>query len=103
MMNPALAPAGKSSLMLQSRASHRWMDNWGGGDRERYRLLKEKAMQTLIDRTAGLIPGLQECIEHKDAATPLTYERFTQNTMEQVPPGAGTPGNCSSIIHWAPT
>ncbi|HQE66990.1 MAG TPA: hypothetical protein PLE05_09160, partial [Bacillota bacterium] len=26
------------------------------------------------------IPGLKECIEYKDAATPLTYERFTRNT-----------------------
>lgn len=80
MVNPAHAPSGKSSLMLQVRATHRWMDDWGGGNREVYRQLKQKAMDTLIDRTAGLIPGLKECVEYKDAATPLTYERFTQNT-----------------------
>jgi len=80
MVNPALAPEGKSSLMILSRAPQHWMDNWGGGNRERYRLLKEKAMHNIIDRTEALIPGLKEHIEYKDAATPLTYERFTQNT-----------------------
>lgn len=80
MVDPDHAPSGKSSLMLQVRATHKWMDNWGAGDREVYRQLKQKAMDTVIERAAGLIPGLKECIEYKDAATPLTYERFTHNT-----------------------
>lgn len=80
MLNPELAPEGKSSLMLQSRAPYHWMNNWGGGDKETYKQLKEKAMNTIISRASELIPGLKECIDYKDAATPLTYERFTQNT-----------------------
>lgn len=80
MMNPGLAPDGKSSLMIQCRTPHHWMDNWGGGDKGKYAQLKEEAINTIIDRAAGLIPGLKECIVYKDAATPLTYERFTQNT-----------------------
>jgi len=80
MVNPAHAPSGKSSLMLQVRAIHQWMDNWGTGDREVYRQLKQKAMDKVIDRAAVLIPDLKDCIDYKDAATPLTYERFTHNT-----------------------
>lgn len=80
MLNPRLAPEGKSSLMLQTKVPYRWMNNWGGEDREAYRLLKEKAMDAMIDSISRLIPGLKGCIEYKDAATPLTYERFTQNT-----------------------
>lgn len=80
MVNPKHAPEGKCSLMLQSLAPYHWMNNWGGGDREVYAQLKEKAMNAVIDGASGLIPGLKECIEFKDAATPLTYERFTHNT-----------------------
>ncbi|NPV91676.1 MAG: NAD(P)/FAD-dependent oxidoreductase [Firmicutes bacterium] len=80
ILNPAHAPDGKSSLMLHTIVPYRWMNNWGGGDKEAYRQLKEKAMDAMIDNVSRLIPGLQECIEYKDAATPLTYERFTHNT-----------------------
>ena len=80
MVNSKLAPEGKSSLMLQTKAPYRWMNNWGGGDKEAYRHLKEEAMDAMIDSASRLIPGLKECIEYKDAATPLTYERFTHNT-----------------------
>ena len=80
MVNPRLAPEGKSSLMLQTVVPYRWMNNWGGGDREVYGQLKEKAMDALIGSASRMIPGLKECIGYKDAATPLTYERFTRNT-----------------------
>jgi phytoene dehydrogenase-like protein len=80
LMNPALAPAGKSSLMLQAICPLRWMDNWGGGDKERYRELKDQVMEALIDKAAAVVPELREHIELKDAATPLTYERYTGNT-----------------------
>jgi phytoene dehydrogenase-like protein len=42
--------------------------------------LKEKAMNTMIDKASRLIPELREYIDYKDAATPLTYERFTHNS-----------------------
>lgn len=80
MVNPKHAPEGKSSLMLQTTVPYHWMNNWGGGDKEAYEQLKRKAMDAMIDRASGLIPGLKKCIEYKDAATPLTYERFTHNT-----------------------
>lgn len=80
MVNPKLVPEGKSSLMLQAKAPYRWMDNWGGGDKEVYGQLKEKAMDAMIDSASRLIPGLKEYVEYKGAATPLTYERFTHNT-----------------------
>lgn len=80
MVNPKHAPEGKSSLMLQTMVPYHWMDNWGGGDKEVYGQLKEKAMDAMIDSASRLIPGLKTYIEYKDAATPLTYERFTHNT-----------------------
>ena len=80
MINPKLAPEGKSSLMLQTKAPNRWMNNWGNGDKTVYGQLKETAMDAMIENISRLIPGLMDYIEYKDAATPLTYERFTQNT-----------------------
>jgi len=80
LMNADLAPEGKSSLMIQTMTPHQWMNNWGGSDRETYRNLKEKAKNALIDKAVALIPNIRDYIEFEDAATPLTYERYTANT-----------------------
>jgi phytoene dehydrogenase-like protein len=80
LLNPSLAPAGKSSLMLQVMAPTNWMEQWGAGDRQRYCELKEKVKKTLIQKASAVIPNLHALIEFEDAATPLTYERYTQNT-----------------------
>jgi len=78
--DPSLAPEGKSGLMIQVVAPTHWMNNWGGGDREKYRALKEGVKQDLIAKAAAVIPGLPSRIEYSDLATPLTYERYTENT-----------------------
>ena len=79
-MNAELAPEGQSSLMIHAMTPHRWMNDWGGGDRETYRQLKDKVKNALIDKAAAFIPGIRELIEFEDAATPLTFERYTHNT-----------------------
>ncbi len=91
LMNPALAPEGKSSLMLQAVCPHRWLDDWGGGDRERYEELKERAAGALIDKASAVVPELKEHLEVVDAATPLTYERYTGNS-----------GGATSAWSWNP-
>lgn len=80
LMNTDLAPPGKSSLMIQTVCPHRWMDNWGGGDGKKYRELKLRARQAMIQKASLVIPELEGNIEFVDAATPLTYERYTHNT-----------------------
>jgi phytoene dehydrogenase-like protein len=80
LMNPDLAPEGKSSLMIQAMCPHHWMNNWGRGDRETYLSLKEKAENALIKRAAAIIPNIIDYIEFEDTATPRTYERYTHNT-----------------------
>jgi phytoene dehydrogenase-like protein len=91
LFNPQLAPAGKSSLMLMTFSPTGWMNNWGGGDKQKYKQLKEKAKADLIKKASVLIPDLPSYIEFQDAATPLTYERFTGNT-----------GGASSAWSWNP-
>jgi phytoene dehydrogenase-like protein len=80
LINEELAPKGKSSLMISCMVPFRWMNNWGNGDRKIYKELKERVKKTLIKRAAVLIPGIDKHIEFEDAATPLTYERYTGNT-----------------------
>ncbi|MBE0433172.1 NAD(P)/FAD-dependent oxidoreductase [candidate division WOR-3 bacterium] len=80
MLHEKNAPDGKSSLMIQTPAPYRWMNNWGNGDREVYRRLKDKAKRAMIRKAAVIIPGIEKHIEFEDAATPLTYERYTGNT-----------------------
>lgn len=91
LKNPALAPAGKSSLMISALVPHQWMNNWGNGDHAIYEQLKWQVAETLIQRAAAVIPGLLESIELKDAATPLTFERYTGNT-----------GGATSAWSWNP-
>jgi phytoene dehydrogenase-like protein len=78
--NPNLAPEGKSSLMIMAMCPHKWMNNWGGGDKEEYKKLKENVKKVLIEKAATIIPNLNKYIEFNDAATPLTFERYTHNT-----------------------
>jgi phytoene dehydrogenase-like protein len=78
--DPGLAPEGKSGLMIQAMSPYRWMDNWGGKDRPRYRELKEKVKQALIAKASAVIPDLAGRIIFSDLATPRTYERYTGNT-----------------------
>ena len=80
MLDKGNAPSGKSSLMIQSPVPLHWMDNWGGGNREVYKRLKKEATQILVQRASAIIPDLEKYIEFEDAATPLTYERYTHNT-----------------------
>jgi len=80
IMNPDLAPSGKSSLMLQALSHSDWMKNWGAPDKEKYKQLKDKVRKTLIRRAEAIIPNLGTLVEYEDAATPLTYERYTHNT-----------------------
>lgn len=81
LVNPSLAPEGKSSIMLHTLAGYEWMNNWGGGRKsEKYKELKEMAKQELIRRAGKIIPNLESRIVFQEAATPLTYERYTHNT-----------------------
>ena len=91
MADSSLAPDGKSSLMLMAMPPVKWMNNWGDGNKEQYKKLKENAMGALIKKAEIIIPGLSKYIEFQDAATPLTYERFTHNS-----------GGATSAWSWNP-
>jgi all-trans-retinol 13,14-reductase len=83
----ALAPHGCSSLQLMTiapaqRSHWRVGNDDAPGDRRysrtpSYRALKRELSERMIDGAAELIPGIREHIVWKEAATPITHERYT--------------------------
>ncbi len=83
LQDPALAPGGKSVVILQCAASEKSLDRWGtrGGKRtEKYRALKKEVARQLIANAETVLPGLSERIELQIESTPLTLQRYTLNS-----------------------
>ncbi|MBT3311056.1 MAG: NAD(P)/FAD-dependent oxidoreductase [Desulfobacterales bacterium] len=81
---PELMPEGKSAITVQILTNYKWMDNWGtGGDDtarpEKYRELKNKVADDVLDMVENVIPDIREKIEFLDVSTPLSTIRFTLN------------------------
>jgi phytoene dehydrogenase-like protein len=84
-----LAPEGFTNLQIMTLAPREY-DVWGvergpadGGRYHRdpeYRRRKEALVEQLIDTSQQLIPDLREHIVWKEAATPVSQERFTRST-----------------------
>jgi phytoene dehydrogenase-like protein len=76
--DPALAPAGKTSLKVLFKTSYAY---WQAlrVDRARYDEEKHQIAETVIAQLDGRFPGLAQQVEAVDVATPLTIERFTGN------------------------
>jgi prolycopene isomerase len=76
--DPSIAPKGKQSLFVG------WLDDYKDweslkGDDAAYRARKAAVTDELITRAEEFLPGLRAHIEVQDAASPLTYERYTSN------------------------
>jgi prolycopene isomerase len=78
MVDPTVAPAGKHALTIASLSPY---DDWEGvkNNRHAYKAKKAAFVDDLITRAEEFLPGLRAHIEDKDAASPLTYERYTNN------------------------
>jgi prolycopene isomerase len=74
----SIVPTGKHSLFVG------WLDNYEDwkllkDDAAAYRTRKAAVVDELITRAEEFLPGLRAHIEIQDAASPLTYERYTSN------------------------
>jgi phytoene dehydrogenase-like protein len=88
-VSPHIAPAGHTNLQIMTLAPRDyavWNVDKGpteGGRYHRdpdYRKRKEALTDHLIDVSQQVIPDLREHIVWKEAATPVSQERFTQST-----------------------
>jgi prolycopene isomerase len=82
---PHLAPAGKSSMVVQVFNSYRWQNGWKTGTddpfarNQEYRELKQKVLDDIIKKTEYIVPGLSDKIIYKELATPRSMSRWTLN------------------------
>lgn len=83
-LEPSYAPAGKSSVILIKLAPYSYKNNWmigpEGARTKRYQSLKKEVADKMVMMAEKVIPDLSKHIIVKDAATPLTFERYTWNT-----------------------
>jgi prolycopene isomerase len=80
----SVAPSGKGVLTIHCPAMMSHHENWhaenGKVRGKAYRDFKQQFSETLIRRVEeDFAPGLSDHIETMEAATPLTYERYTGN------------------------
>jgi phytoene dehydrogenase-like protein len=77
--NPMLAPKGMHTVSISVFTPYELFTD-GNRVNPRYAEIKEEIARKIIDMTEKVIPGLSSHIIVREAATPLTYERFTLNT-----------------------
>lgn len=81
--DPDLAPEGKAVLVIRTEAPHdpflSFRDREGGRTPD-YHAYKMLLAETLIKEAASLLPGLEDCVETVDVATPLTFEERAGRT-----------------------
>lgn len=76
--DPSIAPPGKHALFLGRLSPY---EEWEAlkADKEAYQARKLAVTRQLIDHATEFLPSLTEHIEVQEAASPLTYERYTSN------------------------
>lgn len=73
----SFAPSGKAAMMVMLPGRYGfWQRIYG---RRTYDIEQIQVERQVIELLEGFYPGIQEQIEVKDVATPLSYERFTGN------------------------
>jgi phytoene dehydrogenase-like protein len=76
--DPSLAPTGKSVMEVMIRSDYAYWQNLFG--RRVYDTEQREVTDRLVERIERYHPGLSAAIEVRDEATPLTYERYTNNS-----------------------
>jgi len=92
LLDPTLAPAGQHLMKVLVTAPYHYREEWGKGDFERYRSIKEEFSQMLLQQLESrLVPDLKRHLLFYEAATPLTLERYTGNEKGAMYGLASTP------------
>lgn len=89
VLDPTLAPPGKGTMIIHCPAYLDYQKQWQTGaglDRgAEYQAAKQAFAEILLDRLeATFLPGLRRHIEVMEIATPVTYWRYTGNTMGSI-------------------
>jgi len=71
-----LAPEGKS---VGSICTSDYLSDWEHLSKEEYKIIKEEAAETLINRLNDIYPGIKNAIDYYEVGTAKTIKRFTMN------------------------
>jgi phytoene dehydrogenase-like protein len=80
--NPALAPNGKSGIIISALAKSAFANDWNtqdGKSTPAYYALKERVADQLVRTASQIVPGLEDHIIFRQIASPYTYNRYTLN------------------------
>lgn len=76
--DPTLAPSGKSIVICSGLSNYEyWMKLYK--DTERYKAEKQQVAEIVITQLEKRFSGIKEQVEVVDMATPMTFERYTNN------------------------
>ncbi len=80
LLDPSLAPPGHHLIKALLIAPYSYQGEWGKKDSATYHRIKEALMKKVISYLdSKWISGLKDRLLYKEAATPITLERYTGN------------------------
>jgi phytoene dehydrogenase-like protein len=75
---PRTRPTKKKRYAIVSSTNANWSD-WADLNEEDYKASKDDLVETTIDALEKYIPGIRQKIDRAEAATPLTFNHYTQH------------------------
>jgi phytoene dehydrogenase-like protein len=75
---PRTRPQGRPRCLIVSSTNANYSD-WTGLSEEQYEADKRHLIETTLDHLNRYVPGIWERIDHVEAATPRTFEHYTQH------------------------
>ncbi len=75
---PRTRPQGRERCLVVSSTNANYED-WAGLSKEEYEASKDDLVETTLDALDAYVPNVRERIVHAEAATPLTFQHYTQH------------------------
>jgi phytoene dehydrogenase-like protein len=75
---PRTRPQGRPRCLIVSSTNANYAD-WAGLSEEEYAASKRDLVETTLDHLGRYVPNIRERIDHAEAATPKTFEHYTQH------------------------
>src|SRR5687768_12091814 len=75
---PRTRPQGRPRCLIVSSTNANYAD-WAGLSEEEYEASKRELVETTLDHLGRYVPNIRERIDHVEAATPRTFEHYTQH------------------------
>lgn len=103
---PRTRPQGRQRHLIVSSTNAHFGD-WAGLDKEAYEASKQDLIETTLDAIEVYVPNIRERIDHVEAATPVTFEHYTQHVQgasfgtkfEGLAASRGLPEQVSGLYH----